>query len=154
AIDEAEALVGSATSEARGHLRVLAPPAFAVHQLAPLLPGFRARHPGIDLAVDTPGPVETVDENVDVSVVVVARAALDGSFVARRLARSQVVLCAAAAYLDRRGRPREPHDLEAHDTMLPHFMHELVLRQGVDGRTMRLKAPAAVLGTAHLELMH
>src|SRR4051812_30649743 len=33
-VEEAEALASAATSEPRGHLRVLAPPAFAVHQIA------------------------------------------------------------------------------------------------------------------------
>ena len=48
-IEDAEALAGSATAEPRGQLSVLAPPAFAVHQLAKHLPQFRARYPRVTL---------------------------------------------------------------------------------------------------------
>src|ERR1700754_4216630 len=41
-VEEAESLARSAGSDPRGHLRVLAPPAFAVHQLAKHLPRFHA----------------------------------------------------------------------------------------------------------------
>src|SRR5205085_10916574 len=39
-IDEAEALASASNTEPRGHLRVLCPPAFAVHQLAKHLKQF------------------------------------------------------------------------------------------------------------------
>ena len=35
----------AAARDVRGHLRVLAPPAFVVHQLARRLPDFRRAHP-------------------------------------------------------------------------------------------------------------
>ena len=57
----------------------------------------------IELSV--PGPVETVDETYDVSILSEGRRKIDGSFIARRLARSEVVACAAPEYLDVRGRP-------------------------------------------------
>jgi len=46
-LEDAEALASASTVEARGTLRVLCPPAFAVHQLAKHLPAFRARHPKV-----------------------------------------------------------------------------------------------------------
>src|SRR5512147_1522923 len=48
-VEEAEALASAATSEPRGHLRVLAPPAFAVHQIAKHLPQFRKLYPRVTL---------------------------------------------------------------------------------------------------------
>ena len=42
-LDEAEALASASTAEPRGHLRVLVPPGFAVHQLAKHLPRFRGQ---------------------------------------------------------------------------------------------------------------
>ena len=51
-VEEAEALASAATSEPRGHLRVLSPPAFAVHQLAKHLPALpRAVPEGDDRAL-------------------------------------------------------------------------------------------------------
>src|SRR5882672_10675723 len=103
-VEEAEALASSAASEPRGHLRVLAPPAFAVHQLAKHLPAFHELYPKVSIELSAPGPVETVDENFDVSLISVARRPLDGDFIARRLALSEVVVCASPEYLNRRGR--------------------------------------------------
>ncbi len=117
-IDEAEAEAGAATREARGNLRLLCPPAIAVHQLAPQLGRFRVRHPQVTIEISAPGPVETVDERFDISLFA-RRSAPDGDFIARRLARTEVVVCAAPAYLDRRGRPRHPSDLVEHDTVIP-----------------------------------
>lgn len=117
-IDEAEAEAAAATREARGNLRLLCPPAIAVHQLAPQLPRFRERHPQVTIEITAPGPVETVDERFDISLLA-RRSAPDGEFVARRLARAEVVACAAPAYLDRRGRPRHPSELAEHDTVVP-----------------------------------
>ena len=48
-LEDAEALANASTVEARGTLRVLCAPAFAVHQLAKRLPAFRARHPKVSV---------------------------------------------------------------------------------------------------------
>jgi len=117
-IGEAEALAGETTSEPRGHLRVLVPPALAVHQLAKLLPRFHRQYPQVTVELDSPGPVETLDEAYDLTLLH-TRGPLDGDFVAHRLARTEVILCASPSYLDRRGRPNHPNDLCRHDTMLP-----------------------------------
>lgn len=68
-VDDADAAAGASTGQARGSLRILCPPAFAVHQLAPRLPAFRAHHPQVTLELAAPGPVETADEHFDVSIV-------------------------------------------------------------------------------------
>ena len=124
-VEEAEALATASTAEPRGHLRVLCPPAFAVHQIAKHLPKFRALYPRVTLELSVPGPVETVDENFDVSILTEGRRPLDGNYVARRLARSEVILCAAPEYLDRRGRPQHPKDIEGHESMVPPFMSRI-----------------------------
>ncbi|MCH7343494.1 LysR family transcriptional regulator [Pelomonas sp. CA6] len=117
-IEEAEALASAATNEPRGHLRVLLPPAIAVHQLAKHLPRFREQHPHVTLELDALGPVQMLDAAYDLTILS-TRQPLDGEFVARRLARTEVIMCASPDYLDRRGRPRHPRDLKAHDTMMP-----------------------------------
>jgi DNA-binding transcriptional LysR family regulator len=118
-LDEADALAGAQTQRPEGVLRVLCPPAFAAHQLALNLPAFRAQYPGIALELSTPGPVEAADENFDISILSLGAQPLQGDFVARPLAQSSFVLCAAPAYLAQRGRPAEPEDLAAHDGVLP-----------------------------------
>jgi len=117
-VDEAAAAAARATTEPRGHLRVLLPPALAVHQLAKHLPQFHQRYPQVTVELDSPGPVATVDEAYDLTLLA-TRQPLDGDFVARRLARTEVILCASPDYLDRRGRPQHPSELVGHDTLLP-----------------------------------
>jgi len=117
-VDEATALVREQQSDPRGAVRVLAPPAFAAHQLTSRLARFHARHPGVTVDVTATGPVESLDAGHDISIVV-RQPALEGEFIARRLARSQVIACAAPDYLDRHGRPRHPDDLARHQLLLP-----------------------------------
>lgn len=117
-VEDAAAAAAAASAEPRGHLRVLAPPSLAVHQLAKHLPEFCRRYPLITFELHSPGPVETVDEAYDLTLLS-TRNPLEGDFVARRLARTEVILCASPEYLDRRGRPSHPSELVQHDTMLP-----------------------------------
>lgn len=159
-IDEAEALASAASSEPRGHLRVLVPPAFAVHQLAKHLPKFRAQYPRVTLELSAPGPVETVDENFDVSIIQTVRPLPDGDYVARLLARTEVIMCAAPEYLDRRGRPAQPADMEGHETMRPPFVNEVTLRRGhfgddePEGETVTKALPRAALSTIHIDTLY
>lgn len=117
-VEESEALASEATTTPRGTVRVLTTPAVSVHQLAKHLPAFRRRYPQVSIEISAPGPVEAVDEDFDVSLLAV-RQPPDGDFIARRLARSEVVMCAAPEYLDRRGRPHHPSELTGHDVLVP-----------------------------------
>ena len=125
-VAESEALASESTKVARGHLRVMCPPAIAVHQLAKHLPRFQAEYPEVTLELYSPGPVETVDDGFDITIFT-SRTAPEGDFIARRLARTEVVACAAPEYLDRCGRPRHPSELSAkHKAVVP----PLVQNQG------------------------
>jgi DNA-binding transcriptional LysR family regulator len=159
-VEEAEALATAATSEPRGHLRVLCPPAFAVHQIAKHLPKFRALYPRVSLELSVPGAVETVDENFDVTILTEGRRPLDGSFVARRLARSEVIACASPEYLDQRGRPQHPSELVDHDSMVPSFLREVVWQRGVRGddesppESFTIVPKHSALSTVHTDTMY
>ena len=159
-VEEAEALASAATSEPRGHLRVLAPPAFAVHQIAKHLPHFRKLYPRVTLELAAPGPVETVDETFDVSIIQVGRQPLDGDFVARLLARSEVITCAAPEYLDRMGRPVHPNQLAQHEAMLPSFTREITFHRGSwgddepAGESVTLAPARPALSTIHSDTMY
>lgn len=117
-VEESEALAAENTKEPRGHLRVLCPPAIAVHQLAKHLPRFQAAYPQVTVELTSPGPVDTVSEQHDLTIFS-SREAPDGDFIARRLARTEVVVCASPEYLDRRGRPAHPRDLADHEAIIP-----------------------------------
>ncbi len=154
-VDEAAALAASATQEVRGLLRVLCPPAIAVHQLAKRLPSFHRDFPAVTLEIASPGPVDTVDDSYDLTIFL-TREAPDGEFIARRLARSEFILCAAPDYLDRRGRPQHPHELKQHDALVPPtaaMMRGLTLQRG-DGSeeiTLPMSPHRATLATTHMD---
>ncbi|MDR7269793.1 DNA-binding transcriptional LysR family regulator [Pelomonas saccharophila] len=154
-VDEAAALAASATQEVRGLLRVLCPPAIAVHQLAKHLPKFHREFPLVTLELTSPGPVETVDDAYDLTIFL-TREVPDGDFIARRLARSEFIMCASPDYLDQRGRPQHPSDLKQHDALLPPtpaLMRGLTLQRG-DGQeeiTLPIVPSRATLSTTHMD---
>jgi DNA-binding transcriptional LysR family regulator len=159
-IDEAEAQATAATSEPRGHLRVLAPPAFAVHQIAKHLPRFHERYPQVSIELSAPGAVETVDENFDVSIISVVRPLAAGDFVARLLARSEVITCASPEYLQRRGRPSLPSELGTHDALVPPFIREMTFQRNTPAggetvsETVTLSGRRPVLATSHIDTIY
>jgi DNA-binding transcriptional LysR family regulator len=161
-VEEAEALASSSVREPRGHLRVLAPPAVAVHQLAKLLPRFHAQYPQVTIEIASPAAVETVDENYDVSILWVRRP-LEGEFVARRLARTEVITCASPEYLDRRGRPRHPRELATHAALIPPLsdvQRGLTFRRSDQdgdesgGESFTVVPSRSVLSTLHTDTMY
>lgn len=85
-LDDADAQAGASVEQPRGSLKILCPPAFAVHQLARHLPRFRAEHPQLGLEIAAPGAVEGADQDFAVSIVSIGQQPLEGDFVARRLA--------------------------------------------------------------------
>ena len=137
-VEEADALAIATVSEPRGHLRLLVPGAFAAHQLAKHLPRFREQCPQVTVALTAgSGLLEAADEAFDVSILITNDGLPNGDFVARRLAASEVVACAAPAYLDRHGRPHHPDELRKHQCLVPsmvntsrmwRFEHGTVLR--------------------------
>lgn len=163
-VEEAEALAGAAAREPRGHVRVLIPPAIAVHQLAKHLPRFQKLYPQIALEIVARGPVETADESFDVSIIS-SRKPLQGDYVARRLARSEVIVCASPEYLDRKGRPEHPRDLERLrlDAIVPPLSDlgdGLVFQRGAvgddepPGEAVTVMPRRSVLSTTHIDTMY
>lgn len=154
-VDEAEALASADVSEPRGHVRVLCPPAFAVHQIAKNLPRFHALYPRVTLELSAPGPIESVDENFDISIITASRPLADGEFIARRLARSEMIVCASPEYLERRGRPQHPDQLGPHDSMLPGSTREVTFHRGGAGaESITLVPPRPTLSTRHIDTMY
>jgi DNA-binding transcriptional LysR family regulator len=157
-LDEAEALATASNTEPRGHLRILCTPAFAVHQLAKHLKSFRDRYPLVSIELSVAGPVDTVDDDFDVTILTEGRRPLDGAFIARRLARSEVIICAAPEYLDQRGRPTHPRELAGHEVMVPSFLREVTLQtRGTHlhpGETFTIDRPTNGLSTIHTDTFY
>jgi DNA-binding transcriptional LysR family regulator len=111
--ESAEQAARALQREPRGMLSISAPDTFGPMHVAPAIPDFLARFP--DLAIDislSPRHVDLVQEGLDLAIRI--GTLKDSPLVVRRLAPSRFVLCAAPAYLKKRGVPRVADDLLRH----------------------------------------
>jgi DNA-binding transcriptional LysR family regulator len=153
AIDEAAAQASSASTEARGHVRLRCGPALAVHQLAPRLARFHTEHPQVTVEVTATTPVEDIDRSHDLTIVA-QREPLDGDFVAHRLARTEVIACATPGFLDLIGRPRDPSGLAGHTFLVPtpRSQRQSLTFVGPDGARVEVTPRRSAMSTANHEL--
>jgi len=106
--------LASRRGEVAGHLRVLAPLGFGQRYVAPAIARFRKQHPKVTATLtlsDRPGSLAAHTWDVMIHIGELR----DSTLVMHRLARNRRILCAAPAYLKRRGLPRHPDDLRTHD---------------------------------------
>ncbi|HWP07731.1 MAG TPA: LysR family transcriptional regulator [Polyangiaceae bacterium] len=118
AADEAALAVAGAGDEPHGVLRVNAPIVFAEDYLAAPMATYLERYPAVRIELSLGDrAVDLVEEGVDVAIRITAK--LKGAgLVARKLATDRPVLCAAPAYLARKGQPESPSDLLQHDCLV------------------------------------
>ena len=113
AIEAAATEASGAGAAVRGRLRVDVDPFFARLVLAPCLPGFLERRPGIGLDLVTREKAgDLVRDGIDVALRFGPPSVL--STVSRHLLDTRVVTVAAPAYLARHGHPATPADLARH----------------------------------------
>lgn len=113
AVQEAEDETSSRAGQAHGRLRVGAPHDFGVLHLAPLWASFMAHNPQVELdIVLSDRTVDLIEEGYDL-VVRIGNLPNSG-LVARPLANTRMVLCAAPAYLAAHGMPTHPDNLATH----------------------------------------
>lgn len=147
-LDEAAAglaAIRPATRGVAGLLRVGCSAAFAHRVLLPLVPGLLEAHPDlrIELLVND-GLVDLTAEGLDVAI---RHAHLpDSSLIAKRVARSRRLLCAAPGYLLRCGRPGTLAELAGHEGLrlsgAMHWSFEGGQRVPVAGRFAASTHPA------------
>ena len=115
-IDEMEDAVGDATTAARGTLRINAPMTFGTLHLSTAIAEYQRGQPGvsIDLTLDD-RVVDIVSEGFDVAIRI--GRLRESSLVARKLAPVRLVVCASPDYLDARGVPDSPSDLQDHECL-------------------------------------
>jgi DNA-binding transcriptional LysR family regulator len=98
-------------------LRINSGTAFGLHQLAPALADFLGRYPEIDLELSiTDRLVDLIEQQSDIAVR--SGHIPEGPFIQRKIADLQRVICAAPAYLARRGTPKTAADLKDHDCIV------------------------------------
>jgi DNA-binding transcriptional LysR family regulator len=113
-VAEAEAIASHGTLTPKGKLRINAGVTFGIKHLSPLWPVFMKKYPQIELDIDLiDRVVDMVEEGYDLTIRV-SQAASPANLVAKKLATSRNLVCAAPAYLKAHGMPKTPQDLAAH----------------------------------------
>lgn len=137
----------AARSEPAGILKVAAPLPIGARMLAPALPEFRRRHPGLDIDLRLSDRfVNLVEEGIDVAIRIGHLA--DSSLISRGLAQTRIGAFASPAYLAARSAPGQPEDLKDHDCV--NFRYQtsgqtLAWRFRVGSRTLELTPDAAIV---------
>lgn len=118
-LDEAEAVVANFSDTPRGVIRMTAPLGIGRQIIAPMVPEFT------DLYPETSVQMRLTDRNVDMmgerlDVAFFLGVPKESELTLRKIAECDRVLCAAPAYLERKGAPQAPEDLmsDGHNCLL------------------------------------
>jgi len=117
--DEAEALaaIRPVTAAATGVLRVTASGAFGRRVIAPMLAGFMQENPELQVDLQCSDRViDIVAAGIDLAIRIAPLR--DNSLIARRIADSRRILCAAPSYLSRHPAPSGLAELRNHQCLL------------------------------------
>ncbi len=155
AAEEIEQVATAARAEPSGTLRIAASLPVGIHLIAPLLPTFRERHPGVSVDLRLSDRyVDLVGEGVDIALRIGDLA--DSQLLSRRLAPHRFCCFAAPAYLAARGTPAHPDALAGHSTVnLRYLSTGRLLRWPfrVGGREVEILPPAGIVTDAGEALM-
>lgn len=111
--EELEQIFRPQARSIRGRLRVDLPSRIARRQVAPALPQFFARYPGIELDLGSSDrALDLVHEGIDCALRVGKLAS--SSLVARPMGMFRLINCASPDYFERHGVPCQPSDLQRH----------------------------------------
>lgn len=143
-VDEAEEQMAARREHPAGRLRVDAATPFMLHVLVPLLEGFRARYPDVELELNSnEGIVDLIEKRTDVAFRI--GALKDSTLHARPVGTSRVRVLASPAYLKRHGTPAGPRQLGSHALLgftQPETLNDWPLRDG-NGDALRIRPTIA-----------
>jgi DNA-binding transcriptional LysR family regulator len=156
ALDElrdAERTLAERRSQPAGRLRVTTTIEGGQFTFAPVFAEYLRRYPQVELDVFlTDRRVDLIDEGVDVAIR--SGELPDSGFVARRLKVQGSMRCyASARYLEQRGKPRHPRELERHDCLVMTGQREpLAWRFSVSGRLSVVQVRARAVANSFVVL--
>ena len=116
-IEETEQSVTQLQTEPRGTLKIHSAPYFGTRHLVPAIADYLERYPDVrfDLVLQG-GVADIIEEGFDLSIRLDDLA--DSSLIARKVATSRLILCAAPRYLERHGEPNSPEELKTHNCLV------------------------------------
>ena len=116
-VEEMEAAATQLQTEPRGTLRISAPPVLGATYIASAISEFLEIH--LDLKVDMilQGNMgDLIDDGIDIGIFLGNLD--DTSLIARKLARSSLVVCGSPGYFKTHGSPKTPEDLLEHSCLV------------------------------------
>ncbi len=117
ALEDAEAAVSGLSGRPRGTIRVTAPLGVGRRLIAPLSREFAEDYPEISINLRlSDRRVDILEDQIDMAFVLGHLP--ESSLKQRKIMEAPRVLAASPDYLARRGSPRQPEDLKAHDCLL------------------------------------
>ena len=115
--DEMSRAVSSSRTTPRGLLRISTSPGFGRKRVAPALSEFVGLYPSLRIHIELlDRPVDMLGEGFDIDVRIAGK--YEPNFIVKRISANRRVLCAAPAYLERHGTPRELSDLGKHQCLV------------------------------------
>ncbi|MGE8400219.1 MAG: LysR family transcriptional regulator [Delftia tsuruhatensis] len=155
-----QALAGQLRQQPRGLLKISAPAVLGDIWLSPLLPGFCARWPEVQVQVDmTDRMVDLVAEGLDLGLRISMPGQIAPGLVARPLKTIRYVLVATPGYLARHAQITEPGQLLAHPFIslgYGQFQNEVELRplHPAAAPAMRLLVNTPITIASSLGIIH
>jgi DNA-binding transcriptional LysR family regulator len=146
-LEEADRMLLHMAGEVSGRLRVAAPVTLGLLILSPIVPTFLRQHPGLtlDLHLDE-RRVDIIGEGFDVALRG-GPAVEDSRLIARRIGTLNYTICATPDYLERKGWPRRPEEMAAHDFVqfsLPDALQPWTCERGSERIVVPVSARYAV----------
>ncbi|WP_219216273.1 LysR family transcriptional regulator [Variovorax boronicumulans] len=115
AMDDAQRSLSELTAELSGRLRIYTLPSFG-YTLVPFIAEFVRRFPRIKIDIQLGAErVDLVERNIDLAIRL--GVLQDSAYFARKIGLTKHVICAAPAYLARRGTPATPAALKDHNCL-------------------------------------
>lgn len=116
-VEEMEAAVTQLHTEPRGTLKISAPPFIGTSHIAPALAEFLDKYQDLHVELLLQGQTrDLIDEGIDLAIFLGTLE--DTSLIARKFARSPMVVCGAPDYFVKFGLPQSPKDLLEHSCLV------------------------------------
>lgn len=116
-VEEMESAVTHMQVEPRGVLKISAPPVIGAIHIAPAIAEFLKVNKDLSVEIILKGSqTDIIDEGIDIDIFLGELP--DSSLVARKLASSDLVVCAAPEYFECYGVPEHPDDLYNHSCLV------------------------------------
>lgn len=143
-LNQTELRLSEVRNSLLGEVRITAPVGMAGQPLARALSPLLQAHPGLCIQIIADdGKRDLIAERIDVALRVGTLS--DSTLVARKLGQTRMLLCASPAYLARKGTPRSPADLLAHDWLASDLLGGGLMLLDEKGQGHKVKPKPRVL---------